>query len=94
VENVLYAIPGMAEAAVFGISHPIFGEVPAAAVVPMPGMTLDPEGIREYCRTRLADYKVPVEVRIVGQLPRNPGGKVLKQELKRRWAESPWEETR
>ncbi|HSL91954.1 MAG TPA: AMP-binding protein [Candidatus Limnocylindrales bacterium] len=94
VENVLYSFPGMAEAAVFGISHPIFGEVPAAAVVPMPGVTLDPEGIREYCGTRLADYKVPVEVRIVGQLPRNPGGKVLKQELKRRWAESPREETR
>ncbi len=94
VENVIYAFPGMAEAAVFGIPHPIFGEVPAAAVVPMPGRTLDPEGIREYCRSRLADYKVPVEVRVVGQLPRNPGGKVLKQELKHQWAESPREEVR
>ncbi|NJD63009.1 MAG: long-chain fatty acid--CoA ligase [Deltaproteobacteria bacterium] len=92
VENVLYAFPGMAEAAVFGIPHPIFGEVPAAAVVPMPGAALDPEKIREHCRSRLADYKVPVEVRIVGQLPRNPGGKVLKQELKGIWAKGLREE--
>jgi acyl-CoA synthetase (AMP-forming)/AMP-acid ligase II len=92
VENVLYALPGVAEAAVFGIPHPIFGEVPAAAVVPMPGAPLDPEAIREYCRSRLADYKVPVAVRIVEQLPRNPGGKVLKQELKGSWAKSPREE--
>lgn len=92
VENVLYAFPGMAEAAVFGIPHPIFGEVPAAAVVPMPGAALDPEKVREYCRSRLADYKVPVEVRIVEQLPRNPGGKVLKQELKGIWAKGPREE--
>ena len=37
VENVLYTVPGVAEAAVFGISHPVFGEVPAACVVPLPG---------------------------------------------------------
>jgi acyl-CoA synthetase (AMP-forming)/AMP-acid ligase II len=92
VENVLYALPGVAEAAVFGIPHPIFGEVPAAAVVPMPGASLDPEAIRESCRSRLADFKVPVEVRIVEQLPRNPGGKVLKQELKGIWAKGPREE--
>ncbi|OGP33237.1 MAG: hypothetical protein A2X88_05940 [Deltaproteobacteria bacterium GWC2_65_14] len=85
VENVIYAFPGVAEAAVLGIPHPIFGEVPAASVVPMPGAVLDPEAVREYCRTRLADFKVPVEIRIEPSLPRNPGGKVMKQELKRRW---------
>ncbi len=85
VENVLYAIPGVAEAAVVGVPHRIFGEVPAAFVVPMPGAALDPEAIRSHCAGRLADYKVPVEVRFVDRLPRNPGGKVLKQELKRAW---------
>ncbi len=94
VENVLYAIPGVAEAAVVGAPHPIFGEVPAAFVVPMPGAALDPEAIRNHCAARLADYKVPVEVRFVERLPRNPGGKVLKQELKRTWNAGRKEETR
>ncbi|HEY6097641.1 MAG TPA: AMP-binding protein, partial [Candidatus Deferrimicrobium sp.] len=52
VENVLYAFPGVAEAAVVGVPHPIFGEVPAAFVVPMPGTSLDPEAIRRHCAAR------------------------------------------
>jgi len=94
VENVIYAFPGVAEAAVIGIPHPIFGEVPAASVVPMPGASLDPDAIREFSRTRLADFKVPVEIRIEPSLPRNPGGKVMKQELKRRWDTGLKEESR
>lgn len=83
VENVLYSLPEVAEAAVVGAPHPIFGEVPVAFVVAMPGCRIDPERIRERCRSRLADYKVPVEVRQLERLPRNPGGKVIKGELKR-----------
>ena len=94
VENVIYAVPGVAEAAVFGVPHPIFGEVPAATVVPMPGTVLDPETIKARCRDRLADYKVPVEVRFAEQLPRNPGGKVLKQTLQNQWAARHKEEVR
>lgn len=77
-----------------GVPHPIFGEVPAAFVAPMPGTTLDPEAIRRRCAARLADYKVPVEVRFVERLPRNPGGKVVKQELKRAWLAGREEESR
>jgi long-chain acyl-CoA synthetase len=83
VENVLYAFPGVAEAAVVGVGHPVFGEVPVAFVAPFPGASLDPEALRAHCAARLADFKVPVEVRFVEKLPRNPGGKVLKQELRR-----------
>lgn len=88
VENVLYAFPGVAEAAVAGVPHAVFGEVPVAFVVPLPGARVDPEALRAHCGTRLADFKVPVEVRIVEKLPRNPGGKVLKQELRRAWEAS------
>jgi long-chain acyl-CoA synthetase len=94
VENVIYAYPGVAEAAVVGIPHPVFGEVPAAFVAPLPDATLDPEAIRSHCASRLADYKVPVAVRFVEKLPRNPGGKVLKQELKRAWTQGPEEKPR
>lgn len=59
----------------FGIPHPVFGEVPAAHLVPLPGATIDTEKDRDFCRARLADYKVPVEVRIADRIPRNPGGK-------------------
>lgn len=83
VENVLHACPGVAEAAVAGAPHVVFGEVPVAFVVPLPGATLDRERVRAWCASRLADFKVPVEVRILEKLPRNPGGKVVKTELRR-----------
>jgi len=85
VENVLFAYPGIAEAAVAGVPHVVFGEVPVAFVVPLPGARIDHEALRAHCATRLADFKVPVEVRILEKLPRNPGGKVVKQELRRAW---------
>ncbi len=83
VENVLYAFPGVAEAAVVGGPHPVFGEVPVAFLALQPGAPLDPEALRRHCAGRLADYKVPVAYHQVEKLPRNPGGKVLKQELRR-----------
>jgi len=94
VENVLYSYPGVAEAAVFGISHPVFGEVPASCVIPLPGSNVDPEGLIVFCRGRLADYKVPVSVRVVDRIPRNPAGKVLKKELRREWENRSREEAR
>jgi len=83
VENVLCAFPGVAEAALVGVPHVVFGEVPVAFVAALPGASLDAEALRAHCAARLADFKVPVAVRFVEKLPRNPGGKVVKQELRR-----------
>jgi acyl-CoA synthetase (AMP-forming)/AMP-acid ligase II len=83
VENVLYSFPGVAEAAVVGVAHPVFGEVPVAFLAALPGASLDPAALRAHCASRLADFKVPVDFRLVEKLPRNPGGKVLKHELRR-----------
>jgi len=94
VENVICAFPGVAEAAVVGGPHPVFGEVPVAFVAPQPGAALDPQALRRHCAERLADYKVPAEVRLVEQLPRNPGGKVLKRELRRALLPGPKEADR
>ncbi len=85
VENVIYTCPGVAEAAVFGIPHPVFGEVPAACVVPLPGETVVPDQVIAWCRGRLADYKTPVAVCVMDRIPRNPGGKILKKELRKQW---------
>jgi acyl-CoA synthetase (AMP-forming)/AMP-acid ligase II len=85
VENVLYTCRGVAEAAVFGVPHPVFGEVPVACVVPLPGVSVDPGEVIAHCLHRLADYKVPVSVSVVDRIPRNPGGKILKKELRKEW---------
>jgi acyl-CoA synthetase (AMP-forming)/AMP-acid ligase II len=49
-----------------------------------PGVQAGPEDIRSWARARLAAFKVPRDVRVVGELPRNATGKVLKAELRRR----------
>lgn len=84
VEEVIYQHPDIAEAAVFGISHPKWVEAVAAAVVLKPAAQLDAEAIVAHCRNQLAGFKVPKAVFIVESLPKNPSGKVLKRELRER----------
>lgn len=82
VEEVLYQIPELLEAAVIGVPHEVYGEVPKAYVVLKEGKTLTEEDVRVYCLTQLAKYKVPVEVEVIEELPRNASGKVLKHTLR------------
>ncbi|MFJ8064672.1 class I adenylate-forming enzyme family protein [Psychrobacillus sp. NPDC096426] len=83
VEEVLYQIPELLEAAVVGIPHPIYGEVPKAFVVLKEGQTLTEEAIISFCSKRLAKYKLPEEVVFIDTLPRNASGKVLKTALRK-----------
>jgi acyl-CoA synthetase (AMP-forming)/AMP-acid ligase II len=69
----------VADAAVVGWPSVEFNEEVAAFVVAR-GI-LDPDALREHCRSRLAPYKVPREVFVVDELPKNSVGKVLKSEL-------------
>lgn len=82
VEDVLYSHPKVLEAAVVGVPDEIFGEQVKAVVIPKPGQSLSEDEIRQWLAERLADYKVPKYVEFSDQLPRNPGGKVLKALLK------------
>ncbi len=82
VEEVLYQIPQVLEAAVVGIPHEIYGEVPKAFVVLKEGQTLTEEQILAYSHQHLAKYKVPYEVEFLDTLPRNASGKVLKHTLR------------
>lgn len=82
VERVLYEHKAVLEAAVVGRPDPRWGEVPVALVVLREGMKADAEELREFCRSRLAKFKVPREVRFIDALPRNPSGKVLKRVLR------------
>jgi long-chain acyl-CoA synthetase len=83
IEEVLYQFPNIREAAVVGTMHEKRGECPIAFVSAKEGETLNPNEIKVFCRERLADYKVPHEVRILENLPRTPTGKIAKLELKK-----------
>ncbi|MEV7981774.1 long-chain fatty acid--CoA ligase [Streptomyces sp. NPDC086519] len=82
VERVLYEHPAVLEAAVVGLPHPRWGEVPRAFVVLRPDTSAGAGDLREFCRARLARFKVPARFDFVGELPRTPSGKVLKRTLR------------
>jgi fatty-acyl-CoA synthase/long-chain acyl-CoA synthetase len=83
VENVLAAHPKVAEVALIGVPDARYGEAPLAVIAPRD--LADPPSSAElaaWCREKLARYKNPREYSVVGALPRNPSGKVLKTELR------------
>ncbi|NEA67189.1 long-chain fatty acid--CoA ligase [Streptomyces sp. SID12488] len=88
VERVLYEHPAVLEAAVVGLTHPRWGEVPRAFVVFRPGTEAGVDELREFCHGRLAKFKVPARFDVVDELPRTPSGKVLKRTLRDIPAES------
>jgi long-chain acyl-CoA synthetase len=83
VENVLAGAPGVGEAAVVAVPDEMMGEKVGAVIVPAAGGTLDVPAVLEYCRAHLADFKVPQYISTrEDPLPRNPGGKLLKKQLR------------
>jgi acyl-CoA synthetase (AMP-forming)/AMP-acid ligase II len=83
VEDVLHEHPAVFEAAVIGVEHDVLGEAPAAFVSAREGWTARPEEIIEFCRQRLAEYKIPVRVTVLTELPKSPAGKVDKGPLRK-----------
>jgi fatty-acyl-CoA synthase len=86
VERALITHPAVAEVAVVGVAHPRWVETPLAVVVREPGAEVGEEELIELCRERLAGYKKPAAVVFVEELPRNASGKVLKRQLRERYA--------
>lgn len=86
VEKVLNTHPAVDESAVFGVADPTWGETVAAAVVCKPGVPATEAELVEWCRERLASFKKPDHLAFVDELPRNPLGKVLRRELRDRFA--------
>lgn len=84
VEQTLYRHPAVREAAVYGVSDPVKGELVKAAIVLKADLTATPDEILAYCRERMATYKVPASVDIVGDLPKSATGKILKRVLRAR----------
>lgn len=86
IEDVIDALPGVAESAVIGLPHADFGEAVTAIVIGAPGAQLDADSIIAAVRAKLAGFKVPKRVFIATDLPRNTMGKVQKNVLRTQYA--------
>lgn len=82
VEDVLFAHPAVAEAAVIGVPDDRWGEAVCAVVALRPPAHATADELIGHCRARLAKYKTPKYVVFVDALPRNAAGKVLKRTLR------------
>lgn len=85
VELVLAGHPAVAEAAVIGIPDPVRGEVPRGLVTLKDGQPVGAQELLQWCRQRLANYKVPRTITIVPELPKTATGKILKIALRTAW---------
>lgn len=84
IEEFLFTLDGIQDAAVIGAEDPRMGEVVMAYVVPKKDADLNSKDILEHCKSSIANYKVPRYVRIVEELPRTASGKVQKYVLRDR----------
>jgi acyl-CoA synthetase (AMP-forming)/AMP-acid ligase II len=82
---MLLGHPGVADAAVIGVPSPKWGEVPLALVVPKKDATLAEDELLAWCKGRLATFKLPKVARVIGEIPRNPSGKILKRILREQY---------
>lgn len=83
IEDLIATIAGVAEAAVFGVPHEIYGEEVAVAVRPDAGVALNIQTLRDGLEPMIARYKLPKYWKIVEDFPRNGMGKIQKIELQR-----------
>jgi len=81
VENALAEHPDVADNAVIGVPDDDYGERLAAFVVPQPDASVDASQLRDYLKDKVSRYEQPRDIEIVSEIPRNPAGKVQRNEL-------------
>jgi long-chain acyl-CoA synthetase len=82
VENVLHLHPKTLDVVVLGLPDPVMGSIVACVIVPRPGkekITL--KEVQDFCKDQLASYKIPQRLFFLPELPKNPGGKVMKDKI-------------
>ena len=86
IEAALYAHPAVKEAAVIGVPDAQWGEAVHACVALKDNHDISADALIEFCRQRLASYKVPRSIEIIeGELPKGGTGKILKKQLRERY---------
>jgi acyl-CoA synthetase (AMP-forming)/AMP-acid ligase II len=81
VENALSELPEIADNAVIGVPDEDYGERLAAFVVPQPDADIHEESIRKYLKDKVSRFEQPRDIKVVEKIPRNPAGKVVRNEL-------------
>lgn len=82
VERAVLAFPGVQECSAFGIPDEKWGEAVTVAIETAPGVVIDEDKLREYCREELGPIKTPKHFYFYADLPRTPTGKVRKNDIK------------
>jgi fatty-acyl-CoA synthase len=86
VEEMIYRLPAVSEVAVVGLPDPRWIEAVTAVIVVKAGESLEEGAVIAHCAAHMANFKVPKRVVFVDSLPKNPSGKLLKRELRQRFA--------
>jgi acyl-CoA synthetase (AMP-forming)/AMP-acid ligase II len=85
VEKVLHTHPGIKESCVIGTPHPVWGEAVTAICVLAKGMKIEAGELVDFCKGKIAGYKIPKVVHFVEELPRSAAGKILKKDLREKY---------
>jgi acyl-CoA synthetase (AMP-forming)/AMP-acid ligase II len=81
VENALSELPEVADNAVIGVPDDDYGERLAAFLVPQPDAEISADAVRKYLKDKVSRFEQPRDITIVSKIPRNPAGKVVRNEL-------------
>jgi len=82
LEDIIYTLPAVAEAAVIGKPDPVYGENIVAYLVLKPGFSLTQQEVKDSFKGKVSSFKTPSEVYFIDALPKSPVGKILKRELR------------
>ncbi len=85
IEKVVNEHPAVRESSAIGVPHAVWGEAIAAIVVLNDDATLDAAELIQYCKGKIAGYKVPKIIHFIPEMPRNPAGKISKPELRKQF---------
>jgi acyl-CoA synthetase (AMP-forming)/AMP-acid ligase II len=89
VEAILGQHPSIVEVAVIGLPDPTWGQAVTAVIVPSDGADVSLDDVKELCQGKIAGYKIPKAIELIDKIPRNETGKVIKRELRERFARDP-----